>query len=71
MEKNDKKTIILASETIKNNMEQQITASLASQTNQNTIPESNNHNDADLCPVHDTELTDGFCKYCQVCYSCK
>ena len=23
------------------------------------------------CPVHSTELTDGFCEFCQVCYSCK
>lgn len=30
-------------------------------------------NDApeDNCPVHNTELTEGFCEFCQVCYSCK
>lgn len=71
MEKGDKKTIILASETIKNNMEQQIAASLTSQADSNTISELNNRNDADLCPVHDTDLTDGFCEFCQVCYTCK
>jgi len=71
MEENDKKTVTLASEMVKNNMEPQIVASLTSQTNQNTDPASNNHNNADICPVHDAELTDGFCEFCQICYSCK
>lgn len=25
----------------------------------------------DICPVHETKLTDGFCELCQTCYSCK
>lgn len=38
--------------------------------NMENISVANNH-DKDLCPVHDTELTEGFCEYCQVCYLCK
>lgn len=38
--------------------------------NAENISTVDNH-DKDLCPVHSAELTDGFCEYCQVCYSCK
>lgn len=56
----------------KTDMEPQITASFVSQIDQNSNPSANtNHHDSDLCPVHETELTKGFCEFCQVCYSCK
>lgn len=41
------------------------------QTEQENTIITTAHEEKDLCPVHSTELTNGFCEYCQVCYSCK
>lgn len=51
-------------------MEPAINAQI-NQSNSENLSATDNHKEKDLCPVHESELTNGFCEYCQVCYSCK
>lgn len=46
-----------------------LTAELASEIASNKAMLNDTHEDN--CPVHNIELTEGFCEFCQVCYSCK
>lgn len=46
-----------------------LTAEFAAEIQQNKAILDDTHEDQ--CPVHEIELTEGFCEFCQVCYSCK
>jgi len=37
----------------------------------NSSQEINKEQSENNCPVHETELTDGFCELCAICYSCE
>lgn len=48
---------------------EQLTAEFAAEIEKNKALLDDTHEDN--CPVHNIELTEGFCEYCQVCYTCK